>query len=494
MKKPSSTAGKKGSANHFSRKKSDCTKSLMKIKKGGTIPWPKIKLSDNAKHVKIHDLDLSNRSRCFVHGRVENRTDLTISPNKKMTSFSLILADESSEIKITLFGEVAQHWNIYIKTGTCYIISNFRLCANDHLFNYTSHKYQAILQKFSVVEECYNEKFKNMPKHLYVNAERNFFKLVARNTTLINPSEIKQYQLYDIEGLIFKIRELSFKCNNKDIPKIETWLTNGYYVVKVVILEDRVEELKTMFNEKIWSDLKQGKLEITKNLAPKFMCLFRNLALNFDQGFNLHLHSKQGEMYLKCLTPRGWIWPQQPRKALNLSETYLELPGRLEEHNQLIDIVYEADAGHYIVSATLRLEGIDVFSYSGVPNNQSGHRVTLHSNGQYFCSATKQYYDTCEEYFRFSVTLKDDDCSVQVLILDKSAKKLLGMSASELIKIKEKGIDCYDDVMRSKNGAKVLALIKSEDDIEDEIEIPKTFIIEDIQVVSEIPGNYYEEE
>ena len=447
---------------------------------------PQLELPHGSMYVKIEDID-PHKVRYHIHGRVEKRTELIVSQKKRMMMFHFIIADQTAEIKISVFGEVANRYDSIIKEGTWYVMNNFRVQKNSGKMNYTIHKYEASLQKFSVVEERPNEVLMRMPRHFYIKPSRDIFKLLNEDVDgeLIKPSQEngRLYTAYDLEAIVFKVKEGEFKFNGRMNPKVEFWVTNGEDVIMISILGERVLEFKNMFNPNTWQKLIKGISSVRADQFKKLNVFFRNVSSNHYRKFSLQLQSKAGEMYLKPDTP-NYIVPMIPRHMINYSQTFLEIPGNPDDVERLEDIIEEE--GTYVVKAKLIIGEMELFSYPGIPGDVSRRKVTIQPDGRYYCASNETYYTKCEEFYRFDLTLRDFDTAITALIFDRAARKYFGKSADELMKLKRENPGNYETFMKSKNNTQVFVLLDVKfDESSTALQQRLIYVVEDIIPISQ---------
>ena len=449
--------------------------------------WPQLKLPRDSMYLKIEDLD-PGKTRYYIHGRVEKRSELTVSSKQKMMTLWLILADETADIKITLFGDVARRWDSVLKEGHSYVFNNLKIYNNQNKMNYTMHRFQGTVQKYSVIEERASEKLSEMKKKFYIKPERNIFDLLEddHDEELKTEPEDKQYQAYDLEGVVFKVKLGEFQFSGKVYPKVEAWISNGANVIMISVLGDKVAEFRGLFNPSVWDKLIKGFPSVKKTQVSKLNCFFRNLSPNYYRHYSLQLQSKAGEVYLKPEAP-NYALPIIPRTLQNYSQTFLELPGNPNEIDDLSEVVGNNEEGTYIVKANVLIGEMDSFSYAGVPGDNARRKVTMQIDGRFYCQSNDTYYTKSEEFYRVLLTIRDCEASANALVFDRAAKKFFGKNADELVKLRNEKPEDYEKFMQDKNNTKAYILLQANFDDKPNVANPTlNFVIEDIVIAEDV--------
>ena len=430
-----------------------------------------VRLPEHPDRISISEVS-PTRPNQVIHARVENMTDVKTSATGR-PNFSCMLADPTGDIKMTFWSAEARRWSALLKVGGCFEFSGFRVVPNNGLNNYSGHSYEAISRRFAYIGSKDSETLNSMAIRVYIRPDRNFFELYALNNAIVNrPSGNTSFVNYDIEGFVFKVREGFFNNGGEDVPKLESFMTDGRIVIMVTVINERMSEFKSLFDKQVYSDLLQGFSPIDEQNASGLYVTMRGLQPKFFRGCFLQLNKNEGEMFKTSdfNEDLNASLPIYPGRLTNVSETYLDVDSNEADRISIFQLLERTIPGTYLVTGILSFEITPDFFYEGVPEEftTGGARaVTMTLDGNFLCSATGEIYEYSEFYYRLPVTLSD--CSIagstiKATLFNNSGRKLFGKSAEELSNLYESDFPAFNLEFSGKNNVKIVALIGMDKD------------------------------
>ena len=371
----------------------------------------------------------------------------------------LILADETGEILLKINHLLATQWSSILKEGHCYMITNLKVSFNEGKFNYTGHRFQVELQNNSIIQEQNDNNLLQMLRHFHIKAERDIFEVLDENSfndsmTLI--SRTKE-SFFDLAGIIFKVKLKNYKYKDYDSFKFDVWVSNGENVIMISIFGQKAYEFRKLFDLNLWRKLCNGISIIEKKDVTNLTMCFRNLNAVYNKKWTLDLHVVVGEFFFKK-EPPIYILPMIPRLLLNYSQTFLELPGKLDEFETIDEIIENAREGTYIIKGEL------YFNEAPIIDKQ------------------------------LKVIIRDERGALNAMINSMVARKLFKRSVDELITLRSSDQKLYQNLLKTKNSIQVYILLEGIlDDQDVTSDSILNFVIQDIMYANVIKEESYEE-
>ena len=147
-----------------------------------------------------------------------------------------------------------------------------------------------------------------------------------------------------------------------------------------------------------------------------------------------------------------------PRLLLNYSQTFLELPGKLDEFETIDEIIENAREGTYIIKGEL------YFNEAPIIDKQ------------------------------LKVIIRDERGALNAMINSMVARKLFKRSVDELITLRSSDQKLYQNLLKTKNSIQVYILLEGIlDDQDVTSDSILNFVIQDIMYANVIKEESYEE-
>ncbi|EGW33590.1 uncharacterized protein SPAPADRAFT_135958 [Spathaspora passalidarum NRRL Y-27907] len=373
-----------------------------------------------------------------IKARVSYKGDLRTWSNAKGTGqlFSVNFLDESDEIKATAFNETAERAYNLLEEGKVYYISKARVAAAKKKFNHLTHPYEITMEKDTEITECFDNT--NVPKLHF-----NFVKLNKIQ-------DLESNAIVDVIGAL-KIVNEPFKITAKSTGK-------EFDRRNITI----VDETGFAIEMGLWNNT-----AVEFNIEQGSIIAFKGCKVQDYNGRSLTL-TQQGSVIPNPESPeayqlKGWY----DNQGINESFKSLKVESSGASSNQIENRKSIAQAqdenlgkgekpDYFTVKATISYTKPDTFAYPACPNvvasnagsqqarpSQPCNRklVEQPTDGTWRCERCDINYPEPTYRYIYNCSILDETGQIWVTLFDNEARKLFGIDAGELTKIKEEDQD-----------------------------------------------------
>ncbi|KAH8821109.1 replication factor-a protein 1 [Xylogone sp. PMI_703] len=356
-----------------------------------------------------------------IKARVTSKSDIRTwqKPGTEGKLFSVNLLDESGEIKATGFNDQCDRlYDIFQEGSVYYISSPCRVQLAKKQFTNLPNDYELTFERDTQVEKAEDQD--NVPQVRYNFTDIGALQNVEKDSTI------------DVIGVL---REVG------DVDEIVSKSTNKPYSKRDLTLVDN-----TGFQVKltIW-----GKTATAFDAEPESVVAFKGAKVSDFGGKSLSLLSS-GTMTVdpdisEAHKLKGWYNAQGRNDSFN-SHTNMASAGvaggRSDQWKYIIQVREEnlgmsENPDYFSVKATVLYIKQDNVAYPACINEGCNKKVTDMGDGTWRCERCDQTHPRPEYRYIMSINASDHTGQLWLSCFDDVGKAIMGMSADDLMNIKE---------------------------------------------------------
>ena len=253
--------------------------------------------------------------------RIEKKSKLWFQKPKNQARLYIMVGDTTADIRLDFFGDHAIKWDKDLPpVGSVVFGTNFNIVPANPRDNYSCHSFMLQSRFYTILNRVPKDILEmdfaavdNMPRSVRIRLDRDIMlQLEEEDDEYIEKAKLAatdstSYVPFDVCGFIFKIRATMVKTNdNRDLPKIEAWLTNGVITILVAFIGDVCKTFRDLIRTKeSFQALKDGFLEVNASIASDICYAFRGITMKFYGGMYLHYPTAgdSGEMWKVITVP-----------------------------------------------------------------------------------------------------------------------------------------------------------------------------------------------
>ena len=134
--------------------------------------------------------------------------------------FGFVIADATSDLKVTAFKEDADKWFPMVEKGKIYQISNGQLKPKNTRFNNTQHDYELTLGKMTTLEEVYGDDGDDTPTQIYDFKPLDKLNEIELTRDANNKSERKNVDVCAVCQASGELSNIMIKSQGKELDKV----------------------------------------------------------------------------------------------------------------------------------------------------------------------------------------------------------------------------------------------------------------------------------
>ncbi|KAJ9607275.1 Replication factor A protein 1 [Cladophialophora chaetospira] len=375
-------------------------------------------------HANIYPIEAISpySNKWTIKARCTNKSDIKTWHNRNGEGklFSVNLLDESGEIRATGFNDQCdQLYDLFQEGSVYYISSPCRVTFAKKQFSNLANDYELHFEKDSTVEKA--EEQDGVPQVRYNFTSIADLQAVEKDTTI------------DIIGVLKDIGETSqitSKTTSKPYDKRElTLVDNTGYSVRLTI----------------W-----GKTAASFDVSPESVVAFKGVKVSDFGGRSLSLLSS-GSLSANPDMPeahklKGWF---EDRGRSDNFATHQNVQGTMsgggsrgdpfKTISQVKDeqLGMSENADFFSVKASIQYIKQDNFCYPACLSEGCNKKVVEIDPGQWRCERCDKTHEKPEYRYIMSVNISDHTGQLWVSCFDETGRMVIGMSADELMEIKE---------------------------------------------------------
>ncbi|KAI1107135.1 replication factor-a protein [Jackrogersella minutella] len=349
--------------------------------------------------------------------------------------FSVNLLDESGEIKATGFNEQCDQYYDLLQEGQVYYISNpCRVALAKKQFTNLPNDYELTFERDTVIEKAEDQSSVPQVRFNFVNVQE--LQAVEKDSTV------------DLVGVLKEVGEVSqiiAKSSGKPFDKRElTVVDDSQFSVRVTI----------------W-----GKTATAFATQPESIVAFKGLKVSDFNGRSLSLLNS-GTMSVdpdieEAHRLKGW-YDSQGRVGNFASHNMSSMgsaTGRTDQ-TKTINEVKDENLGmetvdYFNLKATIVYIKQDNFAYPACSSDQCNKKVIDQGDGTWRCEKCNISHPRPQYRYIMSVNVNDHTGQLWLSCFDDVGRVIMGMSADEMMEIKENDEDRFPAIFEAANCTKL---------------------------------------
>ncbi|KAI0885655.1 replication factor-a protein [Annulohypoxylon maeteangense] len=350
--------------------------------------------------------------------------------------FSVNFLDESGEIKATGFNEQCDQYYDMLQEGQVYYVSNpCRVSLAKKQFTNLPNDYELTFERDTVIEKAEDQSSVPQVRFNFVNIQE--LQSVEKDSTV------------DLVGVLKEVNEVSqiiAKSSGKPFDKRElTVVDDSQFSVRVTI----------------W-----GKTATAFNTQPESIVAFKGLKVSDFGGRSLSLLNS-GTMSVdpdieEAHRLKGW-YDSQGRTGDFASHNNMasmgSATGRVDQ-TKFISQVKDENLGmentdYFNLKATIVYIKQDNFAYPACSSEQCNKKVIDQGDGSWRCEKCNIVHPRPQYRYIMAVNVNDHTGQLWLSCFDDVGRVVMGMSADELMEIKENDEDRFPAIFEAANCTKL---------------------------------------
>ncbi|XP_060534941.1 replication protein A 70 kDa DNA-binding subunit [Cylas formicarius] len=359
-------------------------------------------------------------NRWVIKVRVSNKSSIRTWSNSKGDGklFNVDLVDESGEIRLTFFRDLADKFYDQLQVDKVYYISKCQLKTANKQFNSLKNDYEMTAVPDTIVEECVEEDVDNIPHTQY-----NF-------TPIARISQIEVNSHVDVIGVAKSASDLQTfqaKSTGRELRKREVTL---------------VDETNSSVSLTLWGaeadtfDVSSNPVVVIKGAKVTEFGGGKNLSVGIGSQLRINPDLKE------CYRLKGWFESEgRLMEPTNISSTTGNFQTPWMSFKQVIDQqLGQNDRGdYYQVKGTVLLLRSENCAYKACPQSDCNKKVNDMNNGYYRCEKCNKEYPEFKWRLMGSMNVGDWSGNQWVSMFNDEAEKIIGKSARDVGEILEAG-------------------------------------------------------
>lgn len=352
--------------------------------------------------------------------------------------FSVNLLDESSEIKATGFNDQCDAFYDLLQEGSVYYISTpCRVSLAKKQFTNLPNDYEITFERDTVIEKAEDQT--NVPQLRF-----NF-------CTLEELQSVEKDNTVDVIGILKEVQEVSSITSKKDQRSFEkrelTVVDDSGYSVRVTIWGKTANSFDTQLESVI--AFKGTKVS---DFGGKSLSLLSSGTMNVDPDIP-EAHKLKG-WYDSAGRTNTFATHQNMTSMGNAT-------GRKDEVKTIAAVKDEnlgmdpMNAAYYSIKATVVFVKQENFCYPACASADCNKKVTETGDGTWYCEKCSMAHDRPDYRYILSLNVADHTSHQWLTCFDETGRAVLGMSANELMELKDNDDVKFTAVMEAANCKKM---------------------------------------
>lgn len=396
------------------------------------------KAPSSSNHANIYPIEaLSPYSHKWtIKARCTNKSDIKTWHNMKGEGklFSVNLLDDSGEIRATGFNDQCDQLYELFQEGQVYYISTCRVQIAKKQFSNLSNDYELTFERDTVVEKAEEEE--GVPQVKYNFTQISDLQTVEKDTTIDVIAVLKE---------VGETSQITSKTTSKPYDKRDlTIVDDTGYSVRLTV----------------W-----GKTASGFDIEPESVVAFKGVKVGDFGGRSLSLLSS-GSMLGNPDTPeahklKGWYQSQGQNETFathaNVTSTVSGAGGSRDPFKNIAQIKDEGlgmdteKADFFSLKSSIQYIKQDNFCYPACSSEGCNKKVLEIEPGQWRCERCDKSFPKPQYRYIMSVNVSDHTGQLWLSCFDETGRSIMGMSADELMDIKETDEKRLSDIFSDAN-------------------------------------------
>ncbi|TGJ78916.1 hypothetical protein E0Z10_g9846 [Xylaria hypoxylon] len=348
--------------------------------------------------------------------------------------FSVNLLDETGEIKATGFNEQCDAFYELLQEGQVYYISTCKVNLAKKQFSNLPNDYELAFERETVIEKAEDQASVPQVRFNFVNISE--LQKVEKDATVDIVAVLKD---------VGEVSQIVSKTTQKPYDKRElTLVDDSLFLIRLTI----------------W-----GKMATTFSVQPESVVAFKGVKVSDFGGRSLSLLSS-GTMALdpdieEAHRLKGWYDTQGRADNFNTHAGMAPMGGATGRQDQLKSVSQIKDEGlgmegdaYFNLKATIVYIKQETFAYPACREEGCNKKAIEQSDGRWRCE-NHNAYDRPQYRYIMSVNVNDHTGQMWLSCFDDVGRAIMGMSADELMEIKENNEERVAAVFEAANCSKL---------------------------------------
>ncbi|KAH3688181.1 hypothetical protein WICPIJ_000823 [Wickerhamomyces pijperi] len=354
-----------------------------------------------------------------LKARVSHKGDLRTWTNAKGSGklFNVNFLDESGEIRATAFNDNAEKFHQLLQENKVYYVSKARIQNAKKQFSNLANPYELQLDKDSDIYEA--EDSGSVPSLKY-----DFVKLNKIQ-------ELESDSIIDIVGVIKEVNE-PFQITSR--------AGKAYDRRDILVVDDSQFAISVGLwnNSALNFDIPEGSVVAIKGCKVSD---FNGKTLSLTSSAVITQNPEVNEAY----TIKGWYDAQGRREQFKSLKTEpgarKSSPGDRKKIAEIIALETQISEkpDYHSVKATVNYVRSENFAYAACSTEGCSKKVTDQGDGTWRCEKCDINHAQPKYRYILSLSVVDETGNLWLTLFDEQAQTLLGISANELMELKENG-------------------------------------------------------
>ncbi|CDK27204.1 unnamed protein product [Kuraishia capsulata CBS 1993] len=378
----------------------------------------------NSHHDNLYAIDQLSpyQNTWTIKARVSFKSDVKTWTNQRGEGklFNVHFMDESNEIRATAFNEVADKYYDFLKEGHVYYVSKARIQPAKKQFSTLSHNYELALDRDSLIEECDDASDVPNLQYSFVSLER--------------VPDLTTNSIIDVVGVLNKVDDLfsiTAKSSGRPFDRRDITIVDSSHFAATVGLWNKIA---------VNFDIPVGTVVAIKGAKVQD---FGGRTLSLTPSATIIANPETPEAYKL----KGWYDTQGknekfiPVKGENAASAAYDLTSKASIFERTtIGAIHQTALGSsdtfFSFKGTISYIRSENIAYPACPNEGCSKKV-LEEGDKWRCEKCNELHDAPRWRYILSVSILDETDQLWVTCFEEVAKTILGISANDLIKIRD---------------------------------------------------------
>ncbi|RSH89319.1 Replication factor A protein 1 [Saitozyma podzolica] len=365
------------------------------------------------------------QNKWTIKARVTQKSDIKHWSNQRGEGklFSVTFMDETGEIRATGFNDAVDRFYELLQEGKVYFVSRARVNIAKKQFSNVNNEYEIMFENSTEIDPCDDD---SVPQVKYN------FKGIGEL------GDCQKDELCDVIGVVKEVHELgsvTSKATNKPFAKRDIQL---------------VDQSGQSVRLTLW-----GKQAETFNHEDQPVIAFKGVKVGDFGGRSLSMFSSAtmsvNPDIAEAHALRGWYDAEGQNKQFQAytnsmatrSDNAAPRPSELKTIGQAKDeqLGMGEKTDYFTTQATIAFIKNETFSYPACANPEGCNKKVLDNGDGWLCEKCDRKWDSPIHRYILSLNVLDHTSSFWITAFNEVAEQIMGVSANELMRLKEEGND-----------------------------------------------------
>ncbi|OWZ44584.1 replication factor A1 [Cryptococcus neoformans c8] len=402
------------------------------------------------------------QNRWTIKARVTQKSDIRHYSNQRGDGklFNVTFMDETGEIRATGFNDAVDNFYNLLEVGKVFFVSRARINIAKKQFSNVNNEYEIMFERDTEIEPCADE---SVPQVKYN------FKGIG------DLGELQKDDVCDVIGVVREVGELgsvTSRATNKPFAKRELQLVDqSGQSVRLTLWGKQAETFQADDQPVIaFKGVKVG------DFGGRSLSMFSNATMTINPDipeahslrgwFDAEGHSKHFAAYTTASVGDS---------AINTATSAAARPAELKTIAQVKDeqLGMSEKTDFFSTEATVAFIKKDPFSYPACANPDNCAKKVVEDGSGWWCEKCQRRWDEPIHRYILSMNVMDYTGQFWMTAFNETAEQIMGISANDLMKLKNEGNDLDYDAHFAKATARtyVFQMMAKQDSFNDQVRV-----------------------